>query len=269
VAKAGGPYSATAGTAFTVNGSGSTDAEAPLVRYDWHFREDILLRAADVPAANLKGRFRRVSVSGAAAGTAIENPDAGEAKKSAALATPANYVDISFEAGAGVPYYVWLRMKAARDSSANDSLYVQFSNAVNAGGTSIYKIGTTSGLPVVLEKCDGAGRLGWGWNDSGWCEQGDPIYFKTAGPQTLRIQQREDGIMFDQIVISAAAYTAKSPGLLKSDTTVVPTTLGADTGITASHTYKKPGTYPVRLWVTDSVGQESTAATTVSVAPPQ
>jgi PKD domain len=266
VANPGGPYRATAGTQFAVNGGGSTDPEAPLVRYDWHFREDILLRASDVPAANLKGRFRRVSASGAAGGIAIENPDAGEAKKSTALAAPANYVDISFEAGAGVPYYVWVRMKAAGDSGANDSLYMQFSNAVNASGTSIYRIGTTAGMPVVLEKCDGAGRLGWGWNDSGWCKPGAPVYFKTAGPQRLRIQQREDGVMFDQIVISAAAYAAKSPGLLKVDTTIVPTTLGADTGITATHTYKKPGTYPVRLWVTDSAGQESTAATTVTVA---
>jgi hypothetical protein len=265
VAKAGGPYTATAGTQFTVNGGGSTDAEAPLVRYDWHFREDILIRAADVPTANLHGRFRRVSVSGAAGGIAIENSNAGEAKKAAALASPANYVDITFEAGAGVPYYVWLRMKASGDSGANDSLYVQFNGAVNASGTAIYKIGTTSGMPVVLEKCSGAGRLGWGWNDSGWCEPGDPVYFKTAGPQTLRIQQREDGVMFDQIVISAAAYAAKSPGLLKVDTTIVPTTLGADSGITATHTYKKPGIYPVRLWVTDSVGQESSAVTTVNV----
>jgi hypothetical protein len=265
VARAGGPYSGRAGSQLTVNGSGSTDTEAPLVRYDWHFREDILLRAADVPAANLKGRFRRVGVSGAAGGVAIENPNAGEAKKTTALASPANYVDISFEAGAGVPYYVWLRMKASGDSSANDSLYVQFSGAVNASGTSIYKMGTTSGLPVVLEKCGGAGRLGWGWNDSGWCEPGDPVYFKTAGPQTIRIQQREDGIMFDQIVISAAAYAAKSPGALKVDTTIVPTTLGASTGITATHTYKKPGIYPVRLWVTDSVGQEATATATATI----
>ena len=266
VARAGGPYAATAGTALTVNGSGSTDAEAPLVRYDWHFREDIVLRAADVPLANLKGRFRRVSVSGAAGGVAIENPDAGEAKKSTALASPANYVDITFEAGSGVPYYVWLRMKAAGDSNTNDSLYLQFSGAADSSGVSLYKIGTTSGMAVVLEKCDGAGRLGWGWNDSGWCEPGAPIYFKTAGPQTLRVQQREDGIMFDQIVISAAAYAAKSPGLLKVDTTIVPTTLGSNTGITATHTYKKAGVYPVRLWVTDSVGQESSAVTTANVA---
>ena len=265
VARAGGPYSVAAGAALTVNGGGSTDAEAPLVRYDWHFREDIVLRAADVPAANIKGRWRKVSTSGAAGGVALENPNAGEAKKSTALASPANYVDITFEAGSGVPYHVWLRMKAAGDSSANDSVYVQFDNSVNAAGTATYRIGTTSGMPAVLEKCDGAGRSGWGWNDSGWCAEGAPVYFKTAGPQKLRIQQREDGIMIDQIVISAAAYATKSPGTLKVDTTIVPATLGSDTGITAVHTYKKPGVYPVRLWVTDSVGQEASAATTATV----
>lgn len=265
VAHAGGPYTGIAGTQLTVNGSASTDAEAPLVRYDWHFGEDIVLRAADVPASNIKGRWRRLNVSGAAGGVALENPNAGEAKKSTALATPANYVDITFDAGSGVPYYVWLRMKAAGDSSANDSLYVQFNGSVNAAGTVIYRMGTTSAMAVVLEKCDNAGRLGWGWNDGGWCQPAAPIYFKTAGPQTIRIQQREDGIMFDQIVISAAAYAAKSPGLLKVDTTIVPTTLGADTGITAAHPYKRPGVYPVRIWVTDSVGQESTTATTATI----
>jgi hypothetical protein len=266
VANAGGPYSAIAGTVFTVNGGASRDAEAPLVRYDWHYREDILLRAADVPAANIHGRWRKVSVSGAAAGKALENPNAGEAKKATALASPANYVDISFEAASGVPYRVWLRMKASGDSSSNDSLYVQFDKSANAAGSAIYRIGTTSGMPVVLEKCDGAGRSGWGWNDTGWCTEGAPVYFKTAGAQKLRIQQREDGIMFDQIVISAAAYATKSPGTLKVDTTIVPLTLGADTGITAVHAYKKPGIYPVRLWVTDSVGQEASASTTVTVA---
>jgi len=265
VADAGGPYTATAGTQLTLNGSDSTDAEAPLVRYDWHYREDILLRAADVPASGIKGRWRKVSVSGAAGGVALENPDAGEAKKTSALASPANYVDITFEAGSGVPYRVWLRMKAGRDSSSNDSLFVQFDNSVTASGAATYRIGTTAAMPVVLEKCDGAGRSGWGWNDSGWCTQGAPVYFKTAGPQKIRIQQREDGIMFDQIVISSAVYDAKSPGSLKADTTIVPKTLGADTGITAVHTFKRPGVYPVRLWVTDAAGQESTATTIVTV----
>ena len=266
VANAGGPYSAVVGAAMTANGSGSSDAEAPLVRYDWHFGDDIVLRAADVPLANIRGtRWRRVSVSSAAGGVAIHNPGLGEAKKVTALAAPASYVELAFEAASGVPYTVWLRMKAERDLASADSLHLQFDRSVNASGAPIYRIGTTGSLPMILEKCTGAGRAGWGWSDGGWCVRGVPIYFQAAGPQKIRIQQREDGVMFDQIVISSNIYSGRSPGLLKVDTTIVPTTLGAATGITAAHTYRRRGTYPVRIWVTDSIGQETSAATKATV----
>jgi hypothetical protein len=264
VARPGGPYTATAGTALTVNGSASSDAEAPLVRYDWHFGEDIVLRAAD--ASSFGGtRFRRVSVSGAAGGAAIENPNIGEEKRVTAYANPRSYVEFTFEAGSGVPYRIWIRMRAAGDAASNDSLHVQFDRSVSSSGSAMYRIGTSNSLSVILENCSGAGRDGWGWNDGGWCGMGAPIYFQTAGRQRLRIQQREDGVMFDQIVISSNVYSERSPGLLRVDTTIVPTALGADTGITAAHAWRRRGTFPLRLWVTDSVGQEGTAATTVTV----
>jgi hypothetical protein len=266
VANAGGPYTTTAGTAATVNGSASTDAEAPLVRYDWHFGEDIVLRAADVPLANFQStRFRRVSVSGAAGGVAIENPNWGEARRTTAYSNPNSYVELTFEAASGVPYWIWVRMRAAGNSWSNDSLHFQFDRSVNANGAAIYRIGTRNSLPVILQNCTGATLSDWGWNDGGWCGIGAPVYFQAAGRQRLRIQQREDGVMFDQIVISSNVYSAKSPGLLKSDSTIVPATLGADTGITAVHAWRRRGTYPVRLWVTDSVGQSSTASTTAAV----
>jgi hypothetical protein len=266
VASPGGPYTAAAGTAITVNGGASSDAEAPLVRYDWHFGEDILLRAADMSAANFHStRFRRVSVSGAAGGVAIENPNWGEAKRTPAYSNPNSYVELTFEAGSGVPYWISVRMKAASNSWSNDSLHVQFDRSVNASGTAIYRIGTPNSMAVVLQSCSGAVLNGWGWSDGGWCGAGTPVYFQAAGRQTLRIQQREDGVMFDQIVISSNLYSAKSPGLRKADTTIVPASLGADTGITALHAWRRQGTYPLRIWVTDSVGQETTAATTVMV----
>jgi hypothetical protein len=266
VANPGGPYTATAGTSLTVNGGASSDAEAPLVRYDWHLGEDIILRAADVPDANFGGtRFRRVNVTGAAGGVAIENPNAGEAKRETAYARPNSYVDITFEAGTGVPYYVWVRMRASGNSASNDSLHVQFDRSVNASGSAIYRIGTNGSMPVLLQTCDGAALSGWGWADNRWCAAAVPVYFQSSGAQRLRIQQRDDGVMFDQIVISSNAYAAVRPGAVRGDSTIVPTTLGADTGITAAHTWRRSGTYPLRLWVTDSVGQERSAATTVTV----
>jgi hypothetical protein len=162
-----------------------------------------------------------VSVSSAASAIALENTDLGEAKRTTALASPVNYVDLRFNAQAGMPYWMWVRMRAKDNGYANDSVFVQFSGSVTSTGSSTHRIGTTSARAVVLEDCDGAGRSGWGWNDSGWCGMGAPVYFGTSGPQTLRIQQREDGVMFDQVVLSADEFARQSPGELKNDTTVL------------------------------------------------
>jgi hypothetical protein len=43
-----------------------------------------------------------------------------------------------------------------------------------------------------------------------------------AGPQTLRVQAREDGLAIDQIVLSPATYLTAAPGAAKNDTTILP-----------------------------------------------
>src|SRR6185312_9635957 len=102
---------------------------------------------------------------------------------------------------AGVPYQLWLRTRATGDSFSNDSLYVQFSGSVTSSGSAVTRIGTTSALAVVLQDSDGAAISGWGWNDGGYAALGAPIYFAASGVQTVRIQQREDGISWDQFVL--------------------------------------------------------------------
>jgi hypothetical protein len=47
------------------------------------------------------------------------------------------------------------------------------------------------------------------------------IMFDTTGPQTIRIQTREDGFWLDQIVLSAETYLSVPPGALKNDTTLL------------------------------------------------
>jgi hypothetical protein len=39
-----------------------------------------------------------------------------------------------------------------------------------------------------------------------WLSQAATFTFPTSGPHTLRIQVREDGVMFDQIVLSPSTY---------------------------------------------------------------
>ena len=183
--------------------------------------DEVLVRAS-APAL-VKGGWRVVSDATAADGVALTHPDAGAAKVSSALASPVNYVELTFHADAGKPYRLWLRGRADRDSWANDSVFVQFSGAVDAAGVAVYRIGTTQALSVNLEDASGAGLSAWGWQDTGYGTNvlGPTIRFASAGPQTVRIQTREDGLRFDQFVMSSAKYLTAAPGGLKNDTTIL------------------------------------------------
>jgi hypothetical protein len=74
---------------------------------------------------------------------------------------------------------------------------------------------------VFLEEGTSAGVHGWGWNDNGYGTLGANVYFAADGFQTLRVQQREDGVRLDQVVISPAQYLSTRPGALKDDATII------------------------------------------------
>jgi hypothetical protein len=114
-----------------------------------------------------------------------------------------------------------VRLRASGNAAGNDSVYVQFSGAVDGGGSPLYRIGTTNGAAVILQDFTGAPISGWGWNDNGWAAFGADLYFASTGTQTLRLQPREDGVSVDQIVLSPVRYLTTSPGALINDTTVV------------------------------------------------
>jgi hypothetical protein len=48
------------------------------------------------------------------------------------------------------------------------------------------------------------------------------VYFATSGTHTLRIQQREDGAVVDQIVLSPNTYLTSPPGGRQDDATILP-----------------------------------------------
>jgi hypothetical protein len=113
-------------------------------------------------------------------------------------------------------------MKAPNNLLSSDSVYVQFSTATDASRQPVYRIGSTKAASVILENGSGAGISGWGWTDSSYGSLAAPIYFATPGPQTLRIQSREDGVSIDQIVISSGTYLTTPPGAARNDATKVP-----------------------------------------------
>jgi hypothetical protein len=140
------------------------------------------------------------------------------------LASPTDYVDVTFDAPAGTPYRIWLRMQALGNSKWNDSLWVQFSDA-RSGSSSIYPMNTTQGaLLVNLATTSDATSLNqWGWqNGAYWLSQPTTITFATSGTHTMRIQVREDGVQFDQIVLSPNQYLGSAPGPVGGDNKIVP-----------------------------------------------
>jgi hypothetical protein len=185
-------------------------------------RDEIVIRAAS--ATTLAGAWTLVPDATAAGGSAVTHGDAGGAKVNAASASPANFVEFTFEAEAGKTYRLWIRGRADRDSWANDSVFVQFSGAVSATNAPMWRIGTTDATWINLEEGASTGLASWGWQDNGYGVGilGPTVKFAATGTQTIRIQTREDGMRIDQIVLSSATYLTVSPGAQKNDCTIIP-----------------------------------------------
>jgi PKD repeat protein len=183
---------------------------------------EIVLYASTAPVK--RGNWQVAADASAAGGARLWNPNKGAAKRTTALAAPVDYVELTFNAEAGKPYRLWLRGKAEGDHWGNDSVFVQFSGSVNQSGAAVFRSGTTAAAEVNLEDASGAGLSGWGWQDNGWGVGvlGPVIYFQTTGPQTMRIQVREDGLSIDQIVLSPKNYLTTPPGGLKNDVVILP-----------------------------------------------
>jgi hypothetical protein len=181
---------------------------------------DIVVQAAQAIVAGR--RWRATADAQAASGEALETVNLGEPKRAAGSAVPADYVEATISVQQGVPYRIWIRGKAAADHWSNDSLFVQFSGSVDQTRSPMWRIDTTSAAAVSLERCSGCGLRGWGWGDNGYGAPGRPVYFDGAGTQTIRIQLREDGLRFDQVLLSPQRYLTTAPGLAKDDRTIFP-----------------------------------------------
>jgi len=167
--------------------------------------------------------WSKVADASAAGGIKLSNPDLGAAALAGPLANPASYVEASFTASAGTRYRVWLRMRAQGDSKWNDSVFVQFSDSVDAQGNALYRSGTSGGYAVNLWTCATCQSFGWGWQRNAyWLADSGDVWFPTGGAHTIRIQSREDGVDIDQIVISPSAYATNAPGPVSADATIVP-----------------------------------------------
>ena len=182
---------------------------------------EVVMYARDV--TTLSGNWRLEMDASAALGRKLRDPNTGAAKLTAPLAAPTHYVEFQFHAEANVNYRLWIRGRADNDIWSNDSVFVQFSDSVDGTGAAAWRIGSTGAADVNLEDCVNCGVSGWGWQDNGWGANvlGPPIRFATTGMHTLRVQRREDGFAFDQIVLSSSRFLTSAPGPLKQASTVL------------------------------------------------
>jgi regulation of enolase protein 1 (concanavalin A-like superfamily) len=183
---------------------------------------EVVIYASDIPATGLNGAWQAVSATGSPNGVKLVTADSGYASTNAPLASPVHYVDVTFNADAGVPYRLWLRLQATANSKYNDAVWVQFSDA-RVNGSPAYPLNSTSGLLVNLATDGTASSLnGWGWqNGAYWLSQSTLFTFATSGSHTMRIQVREDGVQLDQIVLSPSKYLNTPPGPTGGDSTIV------------------------------------------------
>lgn len=206
-------------TARATDGAGNTAASADVtvtVNNAALGDGDILLYGADADV--LRGRWVKEADATAAGGLKLRYPDAGDAKRATPLAEPVDYAELTFTAVPGVPYRFWMRARADRNHYQNDSVFVQFT------GANDFAIGTTRATEYNLEHCSGCGLAAWGWQDNAWGigAESTPITFTAAGPHTIRIQPREDGLSIDQILLSPVKFFSTAPGAMQNDTSIYP-----------------------------------------------
>jgi hypothetical protein len=186
--------------------------------------DDVVIYAADAQPSEVHGAWTSACCDAASPlGTRLTTTDMERAVLDAALAVPEHYVDFTFDARAVTTYTLWLRLRAAANSKWNDSVWVQFSDAM-VDGSPAYGVNTTSGLLVNLAQDSSAsGMNGWGWvNGAYWLSQPASMIFQTDGPHVIRVQLREDGVSLDQILLSAGRFRVEPPGPRSNDSTIVP-----------------------------------------------
>ena len=191
--------------------------------YEWQVPEapEVVVHTWNAPV--IAGAWQVAADPSAAGGYRLSHPDRGTPPPAIARKAPQDYFEMNVPVEAGRYYRVWLRGRADDNLPENDSVFIQFSGAINGAGNPIYAPGTTSALTINLEDCPGCGLDGWGWQDTatGVEVPGPVVQFAATGIQTVRVQTREDGLSIDQLVLSPLTYMYSPPGGRQRDETIL------------------------------------------------
>lgn len=110
---------------------------------------------------------------------------------------------------AGVPYRLWVHLRAAVGKKKPGVLYVQFSDAVDRGGKDVFRMNTAQFLTLRGTERD---RWAWVGRDLADARSQEPVlYFRTTGEVSVRVTVGDAGSAFDQLVLSPSRYFEKPP----------------------------------------------------------
>jgi hypothetical protein len=150
--------------------------------------KEVVLWASNAPWEAI-GNWTMVDDPTAAGASRAYDPNAGAPKVNAPVPQPASRFALSFIADPTQTCKLWVRLKADGDRYFNDSVWVQLSGSTDAAGNPVYRIGSSSGLPINLEECANGGLSGWGWEDDGWGavnRNGVTLRFPAGGLQVIQ-----------------------------------------------------------------------------------
>ncbi|MFP4083192.1 MAG: metallophosphoesterase, partial [Candidatus Aminicenantes bacterium] len=103
-------------------------------------REMIVIKAENIPDSCVFGCWKKARDPAACSNPVLKDTS-GFGKSEKPLLEPEDYFEADFYARGRTPYHLWVRMKAENDSPTHDSIYIQFSDAVNKHGYPVYRIG--------------------------------------------------------------------------------------------------------------------------------
>lgn len=169
---------------------------------------DVVVYASELPRSALS-EFRFWDDPASPGGKSVGYPNNGDILDPPPENDP--HVTFRVKVERGVPYRCWVHMKvgAPKGKAKANKVFVQFSDAVDKAGKEVLRPGTGSYLTAK-----GPEREGWTWVS---CDAVPPaasenlVSFRTGGEVTVRIQGGEEGVSFDQVVLSPARFLDKPP----------------------------------------------------------
>ena len=125
---------------------------------------------------------------------------------------PENDPHVTFNAQvqSGIPYRCWIHMKVGtpKGRSQANTIWVQFSDAVDEANKEVLKPNTNSYLTA-----QGPIQEGWIWVGCDLAGSDSLVYFTVSGEITVRLQAGAEGVGFDQFILSSAEFLEEPPSV--------------------------------------------------------